>query len=105
MPSAEYKQQRARSDHRNASREIIDQQQEIKHRCHVLRSQRRNALKHSKELDNRKWIPPAAYDLARRLRNGELDAELDDLTVQHGYGQLRATDEYMSAPCLFDYVP
>ena len=35
------------------------------------------------------------YELVCRFRSGVLDAELDELTRQHGYGKLHATDGYL----------
>ena len=45
VASSEYHRQRARSDRRNESADVICQQRELKHRCHVLRSQSRRAVK------------------------------------------------------------
>ena len=105
MASREYHQQRERSDRRAESLDVIHRQRELKHRCHVLRSQRRRADKFATTMGNGKWIPPDMYELVRRLRNGALDAELDELTRRHGYGKLHATDGYLSAPTLFDQTP
>ena len=44
MASSEYHRQPVRSDRRNESADVIRQQREFKHRCHVLRSQRRRAV-------------------------------------------------------------
>ena len=45
------------------------------------------------------------HEFVCRLRSGALDAELDELTRQHGYGKLHATDRHLSAPTLFDHAP
>ena len=104
MASSKYQKQRARSDRRNESADVVRQQRELKHRCHGLRAQRRLAVRWASMLDDGKWLPADMYDLAQRLRNGALDTELDQLTTQHGYGKLRATDGYLSAPTLFDHA-
>ena len=57
MASPEYHRQRARSDRRNESADVIRQQREFKHRCHVLRSQRRRAVKLASTMGDGKWIP------------------------------------------------
>jgi len=105
MASDEYHQQRARSDRRSESPDLIHQQRELKHRCHVLRSQRRRVVKFAATLPDGQWIAPDMYELVCRLRSGALDAELDELTRQHGYGKLHATDGYLSSPTLFDHAP
>ena len=105
MASSEYHRQRARSDRRNESADVIRQQRELKHRCHVLRWQRRRAVRLDSTMGDGKWIPPDEHELVCRLRSGALDAELDELTRQHGYGKLHATDRYLSAPTLFDQTP
>ena len=105
MASSEYHRQRARSDRRNESADVIRQQRELKHRCHVLRLQRRRAIKFASTMGDGKRIPSDEHELVCRLRSGALDAELDELTRQHGYGKLHATDRYLSAPTLFDHAP
>ena len=105
MASSEYRQQRARSDRRNESADVVRQQRERKHRCNVLRSQKRHAVKMASALEAGKCLQPDMYELAQRLRSGALDTELDALTRQHGYGKLHATDGYLSAPTLFDHAP
>ena len=105
MASGEYHQQRARSDRRSESPDLIHQQRELKHRCHVLRSQRRRVVKFAATLRDRQWIAPDMYELVCRLRSGALDTELDELTRQHGYGKLHATDGYLSACTSFGHAP
>ena len=104
MTSSEYRRQRTRSDPRNEAADVVRQQRELKLRCHGLRAQRRHAVKLVSALDAGKWLPADMYELARRFRNGALNAELDQLTRQHGYGKLHATDGYLSAPTLFDHA-
>ena len=105
MASKEYRDQRARSDRRLESPDLVHRQRELKRRCHILRSQRRRVVNFEKTLRKGTWIDQDMYDLVRRLRSGALDAELDELTRRHGYGKLHATDEYLLAPSLFDNVP
>ena len=105
IASNEYHRQRARSDRRNESADVIRQQRELKHRCHVLRWQRRRAVRLDSTMGDGKWIPPDEHELVCRLRSGALDAELDEITRQHGYGKLHAPDGYLSAPTLFDHAP
>ena len=105
MASSEYREQRARSDRSNKSADVVHQQRQLKHRCHVLRYQRRRAVKWAPLVENRIWLGPDVQKLVHRLWSGELDAELDELTKQHGYGKLHATPGYLFAPTLFDHAP
>ena len=105
VASSEYHRQRARSDRRNESADVVHQQRQLKHRCHVLRSQRRRAVKWAQLVQNGIWLGPDVEELVRRLWSGELDAEVDELTKQHGYGKLHATPGYLFAPTLFDHAP
>ena len=105
MASPEYHRQRARSDRRNESAGVVHQQRQLKHRCHVLRYQRRRAVKWAPLVQNGIWLGPDVQKLVHRLWSGELDAEVDELTKQHGYGKLHATPGYLFAPTLFDYAP
>ena len=104
MASNEYLRQRTRSDPRNEAADVVRQQREIKLRCHGMRAERRHAVKLASALDAGKWLRADLYELARRLQNGALNAELDQLTRQHGYSKLHATDGYLSAPTLFDHA-
>ena len=104
MTSNEYLRQRTRSDPRNEAADVVRQQRELKLRCHGMRAERRHAVKLVSALDAGKWLPWDMYDLVQRFRNGALDTELDQLTRQHGYGKLHATDRYLSAPTLFDHA-
>ena len=65
MHSGEYHQQRARSDRRSESPDLIHQQRELKHRCHLLRSQRRRVVNFSataaqRELDRPRCVGACA---------------------------------------------
>ena len=105
LASSEYHRRRARSDRGNESADVIRQQREFKHSCHVLRSQRRRAVKWAQLVQNGIWLGPDVHKLVHRLWSGELDAEVDELTKQHGYGKLHATPGYLFAPTLFDHAP
>ena len=87
MHSGEYLRQRARSDRGSESPDLIHQQRELKHRCHLLRSQRRRVVNFAATMRKGNWIDPDMWELVRRLRSGVLDAELDELTRQHGYSK------------------
>ena len=104
MTSSEYRRQRTRSDPRNEAADVVRQQRELKLRCHGMRAERRHAVKLVSALDAGKWLPADLYKLARKLQNGALHAELDRLTRQHGYGKLHGTNEYLSAPTLFNHA-
>ena len=101
---SEYRRQRDRSDPKNELPGVIRKQRELKRRCYELRAQRRLAVSCHFMLQSGKWLSWDLYDLVQRFRNGALDMELDQLTTQHGYGKLRATDGYLSAPTLFDHA-
>ena len=105
MASREYLEQRARSDRRSESPDVIHRQREFKRRCHLFRSQRRRVVNFAVRMREGNWIDPDMWELVRRLQSGAPDAELDELTRQHGYGKLHATAEYLLAPCVFDNVP
>ena len=105
MASPEYHRQRARSDRRHESADVVHQQRQLKHRCHVLRSQRRRAVKWAQLVENGIWLGEDVQKLVERYWSGELDREVDELTKQHGYGKLHATPGYLFAPTLFDHAP
>ena len=99
--SSEYWSQSTRSDPRYESPDVIHQRRELKRRVYTLRANRRLAIRYA---SYGTWGSWHTYDIVRRFRNGALDTELDQLTTQHGYGQLRTTDRYLSAPTVFGHA-
>ena len=81
-------------------------QAELKVKVNKLRRiyRQTTALKRKVAINPECKLRPLQSEQLRRLTSGELEAELDQLTREHGYGLIRSTDELLAAPRCTDYL-
>ena len=97
LESAEYRKEKARSQKLDKTNEEAmnekRQNLKLKMRVHRLRHQVRQAKAFDR---NPKAITdPKAIELYAKWESGQLIKELDECTIEHGYGKLQSTGEML----------
>ena len=105
VASDAYQREKARA-HRYRPHELTPEieeekrgQQQLKQQAHRFRHSFRLMRKYQRDLrlGRRDDVPAHHQDLYGRYMTGDLGRELDEVTVQHGYGQLRGRPERLGA--------